>query len=203
MQKLNLEMAARNGAKTERDPYDFYATDPKTVEIFLNQLKEDKIEIGKVGIWECACGNGHISKVLKNRGFSVISTDIIQREYKTDKIIDFLALKDNPYKAKINTILTNPPYKDATKFTLKALELINYGDYVIFYLKDRFLEGINRYEKIFKCCPPLYVYCHVNRQNIAMQGNFLEYCKNANTQFFIWCIWRKGHKGRTELRWIK
>lgn len=202
MRNLNLEMAARNGAKQERDPYDFYATDPKTVELFLNQIKKDGLKIGEAGVWECACGNGHISKVLKEKGYNVISTDIMQREFPCEKILDFLSLKQkiNP---DVDTIMTNPPYKHATKFALKALEISSHGDWVILYLKDRFLEGVERYEKIFKKYPPKYVYCHVDRQNIAMRGEFSKYCKNSNTQFFIWCIWRKGYDDKTELRWIK
>lgn len=202
VRKLNLEMAARNGAKQERDPYDFYATDPKTVELFLNQLEKDHIRLCCNGVWECACGNGHISKVLKQRGYNVISTDIIQREYPCDKVINFLELKQNSDFC-ADTIMTNPPYKDATKFVLKALELVKIGDYIVFYLKDRFLEGAERYNKIFKEYPPRYVYCHVDRQNTAMCGDFDKYCKNTNTQFFIWCIWQKGYSGSTLLRWIK
>lgn len=200
--KLNLEMAARNDAKTERDPYDFYATDPKTVELLLNQLEKDNIKLCRNSVWECACGNGHISEVLKKRGYSVISTDIIQREYQLDRVIDFLNLKENPYFY-TDTILTNPPYKDATKFVLKALEIMAQGDLIVFYLKDRFLEGAERYEKIFTKYPPRYVYCHVDRQNMAMRGEFDKYCQNSNTQFFIWCIWQKGYKGETTVRWIK
>ena len=122
----------------------------------------------------------------------------------------------------IDTIMTNPPYKDAMEFALRALDLVKPGGLVIFYLKDRFLEGTERYKKIFKNFPPRYVYCHVDRQNMAMCGEFDKYCKNSNdrqnmamcgefdkycknsnTQFFIWCIWQKGYKGETTLRWIK
>lgn len=204
MQKLNLEMAARNGAKTKRDPYDFYATDPKTVEIFLKQLEKDNIKICKKNIWECACGNGHISEVLKQHGYKVYSTDIIERDYPCDFTADFLVLNTlNMRHFEIDTIMTNPPYKDAMEFALRALDLVKPGGLVIFYLKDRFLEGTERYKKIFKNFPPRYVYCHVDRQNMAMCGEFDKYCKNSNTQFFIWCIWQKGYKGETTLRWIK
>lgn len=40
-------------------------------------------------VWECACGEGHLSKVLKNRGYEVLSTDLIDRGYGIGNI-DFL-----------------------------------------------------------------------------------------------------------------
>lgn len=197
--KLNLEMGARNNAKTKRDPYDFYATDPETIEALIKQLNKDNIEL-KQTIWECAAGNGHISKVLKKYGFSVLSTDIVQREYKLDAVADFLKETKKPHYVK--TILTNPPYKYSLKFAQKALEILNNEDCLVLYLKDRFLEGERRYKKIFSIYPPKYVYAHVRRQKAAMQGDFKEYCTTSGTQFYIWVIWQKGYNGETTLRWI-
>ena len=33
-------------------------------------------------VWECACGGGHLSEVLKTRGYDVKSSDIIDRGYE-------------------------------------------------------------------------------------------------------------------------
>jgi 2-polyprenyl-3-methyl-5-hydroxy-6-metoxy-1,4-benzoquinol methylase len=60
----------------ERIEDDFYATDPKSLELLLDELEKDNIKLNKY-IWECACGQGHLSEVLKNRGYSVYSTDLI------------------------------------------------------------------------------------------------------------------------------
>ena len=62
-----VQLRASNHSEKEREENDYYATDPKALEIFLDKIKEDKIELHK-DIWECACGEGHLSKVLKMGG---------------------------------------------------------------------------------------------------------------------------------------
>jgi hypothetical protein len=42
---------------TERQKEDFYATNPKALELFLSKLEEDGIGIDNK-VWECACGMG-------------------------------------------------------------------------------------------------------------------------------------------------
>ena len=57
-------LGARVDALSEREPTDFYATDPQALEIFLEILKQDGIILPHK-ICEPACGMGHLSKVLK------------------------------------------------------------------------------------------------------------------------------------------
>ena len=68
-------------------------------------------------IWECACGNGAMSEVIKENGYNVYSSDLIDRGYG-DIGIDFLQSN-----RKVDNIVTNPPFNLATEFTLKAFEL--------------------------------------------------------------------------------
>ena len=67
-------LAASSHSESEREQYDYYATDPKAVELLL-KLEQP---INK-NIWECACGELHLSNVFKNHGFNVKSSDIISR----------------------------------------------------------------------------------------------------------------------------
>ena len=62
-----VQLGASNHTDKEREQNDYYATDPHALEIFLDKLKEDGIELHNK-IWECACGQGHLSNVLKTRG---------------------------------------------------------------------------------------------------------------------------------------
>jgi hypothetical protein len=56
-------------------------------------------------IWEPACGDGAISKVLEAAGYDVISTDLIDRGFGQGGV-DFLKTT----KALGRNIVTNPPY---------------------------------------------------------------------------------------------
>ena len=75
-----VTLGASNHSSGEREENDFYSTDPHTLEIFLNALEKDKVSLHK-NIWECACGKGHLSEVLNKRGFTVYSSDLIDRGY--------------------------------------------------------------------------------------------------------------------------
>ena len=50
-----MQLGASSHSDKEREINDFYATNPKALEIFLDKLKEDKIVLHN-DIWECACG---------------------------------------------------------------------------------------------------------------------------------------------------
>lgn len=187
-------LGATNHSEKEREKDDFYATDPHALEIFLDKLKEDNIELHH-NIWECACGEGHLSKVLEKRKFNVFSTDLIQRGYGEGNI-DFLQVANK------NThfdILTNPPYKYAKEFVEKSLEIQADGYYTIMFLKIQFLEGQAR-QRLFKKYPPKYVYVNSSRQLCAMNGEFEKY--KATAICYCWYIWEKGFDGEPTIRWI-
>ena len=135
-------LGARNYALNEREQNDYYATEPKAIELLLDR------EVFASHVWECACGEGHLSEVLRKRGYIVKSTDLIDRGYGEGGI-DFLK-----YKGTFNgDIITNPPYKYAQEFVEKALDVIENGNRVAMFLKLQFLEGKAR-RKMFGCYPP-------------------------------------------------
>lgn len=72
-----VTLGASNHTMNSRAENDYYATDPRAVELLL-----EKEEFSN-NIWECACGEGHISKALKQNGYEVLSTDLIDRGYGT------------------------------------------------------------------------------------------------------------------------
>ena len=61
------------GAKENRKPMDFYPTPPDVTRALLNMLD---IPAGAT-IWEPACGQGDLARVLSDRGYKTILTDII------------------------------------------------------------------------------------------------------------------------------
>lgn len=191
---IYVTMGASNHSEKERQNEDYYATDPKALEIFLDKLKEDGIKL-HTNIWECACGEGHLSKVLEKSGYKVWSTDLIDRGYGTGNT-DFLKSIPNEWTG---DILTNPPYKYAKEFVEKAIEITKIGYYTIMFLKIQFLEGQARV-KLFKKYPPKFVYVNSKRQHCAMNGEFEKY--NATAVCYCWFVWQKGYMGETKIRWI-
>lgn len=188
-----VQLGASNHSEKDREINDYYATDPNTLEIFLKKLKEDGIELHE-RIWECACGEGHLSKALEQHGYSVVSSDLIDRGYGHTGV-DFLKAE----KTWDGDILTNPPYKYAKDFVEKGIELITPGKYMIMLLKIQFLEGKDRYE-LFQKLPPKYVYVNSSRQTCYINGDMSK--KMSSASCYCWFVWEKGWHGEPTVRWI-
>lgn len=99
---------------------------------------------------------------MKQKGFEVVSSDIIDRGAQ-DFLADFLKCEE-PFDG---DILTNPPYKYAEQFVLKALELAK--GRVFMFLKLTYLEGKSRYERIYKEHPPRRV-CAFPKRALRGEG---------------------------------
>lgn len=176
----------------QREENDFYATDPIAIDKLLTVEKPYSI------IWECACGMGHLSKRLVENGYLVLSTDLFNRGYEgQQKQIDFLKSEKPSFEC---DILTNPPYKYATEFVLKALNLIEKGRKVYMFLKLTFLEGKTRYKEIFSKTPPKNVYVFCERILCARGWELSK--KFHSAVCYAWFVWEKGYEGKTEVSWI-
>ena len=184
-------LGASNHTDKERQKHDYYATEPKAIELLL------EVEEFSDRIWECACGEGHLSKVLVERGYNVRSTDLIDRGYGEGGV-DFLT-QSEPFDG---DIITNPPYKYATEFVYKALELIPEGRKVAMFLKLQFLEGKKRKELFLKH-PPKVIYVSSSRLLCAKNGEFEQMrAAGGSAVAYAWFVWVKGFKGDTIVKWI-
>lgn len=188
---MHLMLGSSIDTTEEREINDFYATDPKALELLLNKEEFDPY------IWECACGKGHLSEVLTKRGYIVKSTDLIDRGYGEGGV-DFLQCTETHN----GDIITNPPYKYAQQFVEHALELIPDGNRVAMFLKLTFLESQNR-RKMFDRYPPEYIYVSSSRLRCASGGEFERYKSSSGTAIaYAWFIWRKGFTGEPRVRWF-
>ena len=181
---------AYNHTTTDREVNDFYATDPKAMEELL------KVENFSPNVWECACGEGHLAKVLESHGYNVKATDLIDRGYGEGNV-DFLNCQE-PFDG---DILSNPPYKFAQEFVEHSLELIPEGRRVGMFLKLNFLESKKR-RKFFEKYPPEYIYVSTSRLQCAKNGDFEKYKLAGIPIAYAWFIWSKGFTGDPKLRWF-
>lgn len=184
-----VTLGASNHVEEEREKNDYYATQPLAVDKLL------EIETFSTNIWECACGEGHISKVLENRGHVVKSTDLIDRGYG-ESGVDFLK-QTNRFDG---DIITNPPYKYAQKFIERALSLIPEKRKVAMFLKLQFLEGKGR-KSLFLSDPPRTVWVSSSRLVCAKNGDF-ERSGLSGAVAYAWFVWEKGYNGPTHLKWF-
>ena len=182
------QLGASSHCEEEREENDFYATDPSAIDDLL------KYETFNKNIWECAVGQGHLAKRLKQFGYKVKCSDLVDREYPGTEIIDFLKEKHNFN----GDIITNPPYKYCSEFILNALDSIPYEHKVAMFLKLQTLEGQKRYEEIYSKYPPKAVYVFSKRKECAKNGKFT----GSSAVCYAWFIWVKGEYTTTKLKWI-
>lgn len=185
--KTNLRtIGASCASNEEREENDFYATDPNAVQLLLNK------ESFSNSILEPCCGEGHISKVLIENGYDVVSSDLIDRGFGEQK--NFF-----DYKKFNGDIVTNPPYKYAKEMVEKSLEIIPDGHKVAMLLRIQFLESEKRKE-FFKQYPTETVYVSPKRMQCAKNGDFEHYSNGA--VMFAWFVWRKGYKGPIKIKFL-
>ncbi len=143
-------------------------------------------------VWECACGDGAMSRVIAEHGNKVTSTDLFDRGYG-ERGQDFLTAT-----RKTANIITNPPYNAAEGFVAQGAKLASKKFALL--LRLAFLEGANRANTIFSRIPPARVWVFSERITFYMKG-----AKQAGsgTTAYAWFVWDKDAAAQTELRWFK
>lgn len=164
--KVFTTLGSSNHVSEEREAFDYYATDPRAVEMLL------ELEQFSPVIWEPACGEGHISKVLQAHGYEVISTDLIYRGFGDPEPLDFLK---------------------------ETLESVRPGGKVAMFLKVQFLEGQKRGE-FFRHTPPRKVY--ISRSRLACYKNGDMTGKPESAIAYAWYVWEKGFTGDPVIKWF-
>lgn len=143
-------------------------------------------------IWESACGDGAMSRVLEQTGRPVFSSDLHNRGYG-ESGRDFLT-----WSRKADNIVTNPPYNSAEGFVAAGVK--NASRKFALLLRLAFLEGANRANTIFATSPPARVW--VFSERITFYPSGVE-PKGSGTTAYAWFVWDKAVAGRTELKWFK
>ena len=191
--------AARSIMASRQEPadsLDFFATPPWATRALMERVFPH-LGIAPSGmIWEPAAGEGHMSGVLAEYG-QVRATDIHNYGPRLDAVDDFLdqsiAVPDADW------IVTNPPFGDkAVPFVLRALELAKTG--VAMFVRLQWLEGIERYESIFRDHPPTLVCPFVERVNLC-KGRWDPDGTTATA--YCWLMWVKDRAPTpTQMFWV-
>lgn len=174
MAKKNIgAMMAGGGDKKKRDPHDYTPTPEGITRAFIEVLK--RIGWPKL-IWECSCGAGHISKELLKAGYTVYSTDLIDRGFSPFTQSDFLKTTG---AGDFNAILTNPPFKLADEFIYHALDFLEV-EHLALLLPAGFWHAAYRAE-LWRRHTPSMVIPITTRIDATGQGQ-----PTMNVQWTVW-----------------
>ena len=179
---------AGTSLKRERVKDDFYATP----ECATKSLMEKEVFIGNV--WECACGDGMMSRVIEKYN-TTISTDLVYRGYGKGEV-NFLEQNDI-----VDNIVTNPPFKLFQEFAEQALLLSK--NKVALFGKLQALEGQKR-ATFLESSPLKIVYVFKKRVNPLRNGSPVDENGKpwASTMAFAWYVWEKSYNGKPQIQWI-
>jgi len=174
-----------------RQKDDFYPTWPAATKALLAHERFPGF------IWEPACGAGDMSRVLRDAGYLVTSTDLYDYGYGQAGA-DFLSYEGQGLG---EAIITNPPFKHAQAFIEKALSLPRVQK-VAMFLRLAFLEGQKR-KTLFESTPLKTVY--IMSRRVPMQRGRL--AVEGDTQgplAFAWFVWERGidPDADTTIKWL-
>lgn len=178
--------ARANIPSADREKDDFYPTPAPAVRALLDR------ERFTGPIWEPACGDGAISRVLEAAGHEVVSTDLVARGYGEPRV-DFLM----EHRLLAPNIITNPPFKFAEEFSARSLALG--AGKVALLLRLAWLEGISR-GLIFASTPLARV--HVSSRRLTMFRGGDTGASGGGMLAFAWFIWEAGHKAEPAISWF-
>ena len=169
---------------------DYFPTPPFATRALMNDvlphLRIMPQEMGVVA--EPCCGEGHMSGVLQEYGLDVRASDIADYSrggrYPPGWVGqgDYLASEDA-----VDWTIFNPPFGDVTQaFVLHALKQSRRG--VSVFVRQQWLEGIERYETIFRDRPPT-LYAQFAERVPLVAGKWDPISSTATA--YCWLVWVK------------
>src|SRR5208283_5279698 len=131
-----------------KDSLDDFPTPPWATRALIEHVLRSKGELKRQTCLEPACGAGHMSKVLAEFFGEVKSSDI--HDYRYGEVQDFLKkpLAVNSF----DWVITNPPFRSAEEFALRAIKVARRG--VAILARTVFIESVGRYQRLFMEHPP-------------------------------------------------
>lgn len=188
-QSVMATLNASSHSLTDRAERDYYATPLKAVSELI------RLETFRNPIWEPACGEDHIATPLRDAGYTVYSSDIVDRI--GNEICDFL--DHDTSLGWHGDIVTNPPFSKALEFATQAVSICDRGAKIALFLRVQFLEGVKR-RTFFETHPPIRIWVSSRNLRCAKNGDFLSATGNAST--YCWFIWEVGFKGAPTVGWF-
>lgn len=189
-----VEAAPINGARAimgsraePDDSLDYFPTPPwATRALFVHAIPAIGVDASFDSAWEPACGEGHIAEVLREVFKVVHASDIHDYGYAAASG-DFLRAAANTAPV-VDWIVTNPPFGDAAiDFVLRARELA--PNVAMFFRSQWAVEGIERYERLFRDAPPTLCAYFVERVPLV-KGRWDPEASTATA--YCWLIWMEG-----------
>lgn len=174
----SADPAMLGASKYPRRKGDFYATEPWVTECLMRNVEL------RDTVWEPACGEGHMSRVLE-REYHVHSTTLHDQGYGHKRGVDFLANEYAPMS--VQSIVTNPPYSHADEFVEHAIRLMDKRSGIVAMLLRNEWDSAATRSHLFKATNGFDMKIALTRRPRWVEGS-----TGSPRHNFAWFIWDFG-----------
>ncbi len=175
------------------DSLDYFPTPPWATRALCEFVLPGVWYSPRMTAWDPACGEGYMTRPLAEYFADVMASDV--HPYGFGEVLDFLFPREGRQP---DWIITNPPFRLAHEFVEQGLSEATGG--VAMLVRTAFLEGIDRFERLFSACPPAVVAQFAER--VPMVAGRVDPAA-ASATAYAWIVWRCNDDARdTRLMWI-
>lgn len=191
------------------DALDYFPTPPWATRALCEFLEQQVANLRSLVCWEPACGEMHMVRPLGEYFFDVIASDV--HRYGDDHdLYDFtLSAMLGEGRERPDFVVTNPPFQLATEFIAAASAIAECGFAML--VRTAFLEGADRYRRLWSTNPPSYVLQFTERV-VMLEGRLIrageidpfseqQDRRARSATSYAWLVWFQGEDD-TRLRWI-
>jgi hypothetical protein len=186
--RQNISTAVMQRRVEPHDSLDDFPTPPWATRALCEYFEFD----GFLSCREPAANRGHMVRPLEEYFSRVNASDL--HDYGAGyEVRDYLF--PEPLDP-VDWTITNPPFRLAEQFILKAIRESSEGVAVI--VRTAFLESVGRYNRLFSREPPTHVLQFTER--VVMHKGKLS-ADGSTATAYCWLVWMRGMKG-TQFDWI-
>ena len=175
-----------------RDSRDDFPSPPWATRALIEHVLKDKETLARSNCLEPACGAGSMAETLKEYFAETCASDAF--DYGYGPVRDFLA---EPYDdGSYDWVITNPPFRLAAAFVLRALELRG-GE-----SPSSNAPSSWKVSDAISCCfrQPADQGFTLRRTSTDSEGRLDKAAATATS--YGWMVWKKEKPGKPELLWI-
>ncbi|EPX82081.1 hypothetical protein [Salipiger mucosus] len=200
------------------DSLDDFPTPPWATRALLRFLAEQGEPLHLQHAWDPACNRGYMVRPLAEQFDQVHATDVHDYGWSgQDGVADFL-ISWGQVAPDVDWVITNPPFRLAADFIRQGLTYARRGVAVL--VRTAFVEGLDRYEGLFRNCPEAFVLPFVERV-VMWKGALLDpdvmvwrvdpetgegkLTRPTSATSYAWLVWRRDARGcfERETRFVR
>jgi len=179
------------------DSLEDFPTPPWATRALCEFLIGEGHELASMSCAEPAANRGHMVRPLLESFGCVLASDV--HDYGAGFTVrDYLFGPTSQFDP-VHWTITNPPFRLAEQFIARALELSRVG--VAMFVRSAFLEGIGRFERLYREMPPTDVLQFTERV-VLHKGRLAP--EGSTATAYCWLVWQKDREDASwsALSWI-